>query len=100
MIILKRLFDFIFKIDSIAKEASIERLSWFNIDLTKCDNAIYFSTRHFYYKLKNDAYEYLIENFNKEEYFIVYKDGTRSFAGTSVKFKNIEDAMAFKLRWI
>ena len=100
MIILKRLFDFIFNIDTIEMEASIERLSWFNVDLTKCDNAIYFSIRHNYFKLKNDAYEYLIENFNKEEYFIVYTDGTTSFAGTAVKFKNAEDAMAFKLRWV
>ena len=103
MIILKRLFDFIFKIDSITKETFIERLSWFNVDLTKCYDALYFSTCDNYFKLRIDAYDYLIENFDKEEYFIVYKDGkdgTTSFAGTSVKFKNAEDAMAFKLRWI
>ncbi len=103
MIILKILFDFIFKIDSITEDISIERSSWFNVDLTKCDNAIYFSIRYNYYRLKSDTREYLIENFDKEEYFIVHKDGkdgTTSFAGTAVKFKNAEDAMAFKLRWI
>ena len=99
MIILKSLFDFIFKIDSIIEGTSIEKLSWFNVDLTKCDNAIYFSIEYNYFTLKSDTYEYLIENFDKEEYFIVYKDGTTSFAGTAIKFKNAEDAMAFKLRW-
>ena len=49
--ILKKLFDFIFNIDTIAIDASIERLSWFNVDLTKCDNAIYFSTCDNYFKL-------------------------------------------------